>query len=1355
MWQRLPHFIKSLQQPSGGFFGFFIYGKSETMGNVYWALHTLYLLGELDKVNTNAVENWILSCRNEDGSYKEKPGGSADVCSTCFALLSLKILGETPPDLSASISYIVNAQQSDGGWDEPHAERLTHGTFLALWTLKEYNSLAQADVPKAIEFIKGLQADDGGFYENYFNEGNRIHATFSAIVSLEVFLNSITSIDSAKALQWLKNQQRNDGGFPGAGGYTFVAETAEAMITAKTLGQPNAIDYDAAYNYVISHYIEEGDIAYWKFWNDPSLDYTARSVFVYLGADAHSIYSVRAPRTQITSTDIQQAIDKGILWLINKQSLDGGWPEGGYGATRLYNTWWAMLALRSTQRDAKYSSAISKALDFIKKQAAGPEVIQLLILYGTPTSDPIIQKGINSILEKQNKDGSWGKNDNGEITAHHVWALALAGYSLTSDTIKKALNYIYTKQNTDGGWILPWTGTGDPGVTATIVTKLLLSGVPASDDHVQKALNYIKAKQKPSGGWQAADGYFYIEFTARCLTALSLSGEKLDSAPIQKGVSFLLTYRNTDGSFHNYVGNSATEIYVTADVLSSLGTILYGPVLPVTKKANEVKVRGYIISDPRHEVWSNRDIWYFDVGINEVLVDPTGSLHAGDKVFVEVHLHRGAQLTGFPKSGPKKGDYVEVYGYYFGELWAEQPSHYMKKIGAPKIDVELVDPSPPDGAKVTPPITFRARVTSNGQPVENAVVTFYMENGGTSYIGQSNIRTDSNGYVEVKNWDPKWDHEVTFRWWAEAWKEGYEKGASEKRTLTYILPIAPIALDACLALDELDKGLFNSAKKVDEKIKHFPIKVASSSISLLVSLLPIKITESKIVFMIDGTQISVRINDLIKFMIGRMLKISVEKVTEHVIEELAKDKGIVDLYLLGGSKETIVNVRKELMSLGVVLAKYSAVEKEEFINDLKTYISFVKNVGRSYSDEIDKIIIMHEEEVFAGNVLITAGSIGLMVIASSVSLPFTACIYIISGGYGVVTYFLDLKNEGDFAMTLINSWFSEVNDAIYHTNRIFNSLKYVVNKLEKKEPFPMIKYYFDKQNKLVWIENVGEVPVRIRAMYNATLMTDPLEQTYISPVQRYGGFAGEYELNPKERNTIPLIRPLPDETTKEWLKKATNFGLRVHEFGVYTVEYSESGENAFAIKLVPMSDTYEPYSFREKVESVFMKKGTAPGPVNNIVITLIEQEHKLHLRVYDVQGRYMGFNPEIESVEVNIPDSYYLDFGNMTMVILPREIQIQKVIVDSSKAKEVVEKYNLSVTVFNEGKVINSMTISSSIEKNTYKEYKVSLTSDLKPNIKEITPLPISVLISLGILIIIAIIIAIIMITIKRKTIIF
>jgi M6 family metalloprotease-like protein len=102
-----------------------------------------------------------------------------------------------------------------------------------------------------------------------------------------------------------------------------------------------------------------------------------------------------------------------------------------------------------------------------------------------------------------------------------------------------------------------------------------------------------------------------------------------------------------------------------------------------------------------------------------------------------------------------------------------------------RLEVRLIDPSPPNGSWSFPPLTFKAIVTSDGKPVSNALVSFFLTRGGiTLPMGQLHVKTDPAGYVEVKGWDPKWDRERTFVWWAEARKIGYEGSLSERREVT-------------------------------------------------------------------------------------------------------------------------------------------------------------------------------------------------------------------------------------------------------------------------------------------------------------------------------------------------------------------------------------------------------------------------------------------------------------------------------------------------------------------------------------------------------------------------------------------
>lgn len=54
--------------------------------------------------------------------------------------------------------------------------------------------------------------------------------------------------------------------------------------------------------------------------------------------------------------------------------------------------------------------------------------------------------------------------------------------------------------------------------------------------------------------------------------------------------------------------------------------------------------------------------------------------------------------------------------------------------------------------KFLPSIIFRVRITSNGKPVEGALVTFYRGNDENACISQ--VKTNSEGYAEVR-WNPK------------------------------------------------------------------------------------------------------------------------------------------------------------------------------------------------------------------------------------------------------------------------------------------------------------------------------------------------------------------------------------------------------------------------------------------------------------------------------------------------------------------------------------------------------------------------------------------------------------------------
>ena len=96
-------------------------------------------------------------------------------------------------------------------------------------------------------------------------------------------------------------------------------------------------------------------------------------------------------------------------------------------------------------------------------------------------------------------------------------------------------------------------------------------------------------------------------------------------------------------------------------------------------------------------------------------------------------------------------------------------------------EIELLEPV--NNATLVPPVRFLAKVLSNGESVKQIPLTFYIDNKSI------NLLTDSNGYAELKDWDPRLSEVTTVEWWVETIKNGCVT-RSEKRRLT-CLPLPP------------------------------------------------------------------------------------------------------------------------------------------------------------------------------------------------------------------------------------------------------------------------------------------------------------------------------------------------------------------------------------------------------------------------------------------------------------------------------------------------------------------------------------------------------------------------------------
>jgi VCBS repeat-containing protein len=97
-------------------------------------------------------------------------------------------------------------------------------------------------------------------------------------------------------------------------------------------------------------------------------------------------------------------------------------------------------------------------------------------------------------------------------------------------------------------------------------------------------------------------------------------------------------------------------------------------------------------------------------------------------------------------------------------------------ISLPALTITLI--SPPDSYTADSlPITLKAKVMSEGSPVEGARVTFIVEN-----IGQFPVLSDSNGYASYTIYKLE---SGEYNWYAEAEKEDYQSTKSQKWSFTY------------------------------------------------------------------------------------------------------------------------------------------------------------------------------------------------------------------------------------------------------------------------------------------------------------------------------------------------------------------------------------------------------------------------------------------------------------------------------------------------------------------------------------------------------------------------------------------
>lgn len=189
------------------------------MSGVYWALTSLYLLGyKLDeKMNTEEIVEWLLSCQDENGGFGGSVGHDPHIL---YTLSALQILALTnclhKVNFDKISSYIASLQQMDGSffgdkWGEVDT-RFSYCAVSALSIMGKLND-GTINLSNAMDYVGSCKNFDGGFGAV---PGAESHAgqIFCCVGALSIG-NSLELVDADLLGWWLAERQCDSGGLNG------------------------------------------------------------------------------------------------------------------------------------------------------------------------------------------------------------------------------------------------------------------------------------------------------------------------------------------------------------------------------------------------------------------------------------------------------------------------------------------------------------------------------------------------------------------------------------------------------------------------------------------------------------------------------------------------------------------------------------------------------------------------------------------------------------------------------------------------------------------------------------------------------------------------------------------------------------------------------------------------------------------------------------------------------------------------------------------------------------------------------------------------------------------------------------
>jgi len=133
-----------------------------------------------------------------EGGWGIAPGYASDTLHTALALQALHAAGQADASLSASVNYLLAAQNGDGGWGIARgAESNLYVTTQVMFTLVDYAGLfdVQGALDAGEDYLLARQNADGG----WGHDGSTIHETALAYLVLQALAVSPNDPDAARS----------------------------------------------------------------------------------------------------------------------------------------------------------------------------------------------------------------------------------------------------------------------------------------------------------------------------------------------------------------------------------------------------------------------------------------------------------------------------------------------------------------------------------------------------------------------------------------------------------------------------------------------------------------------------------------------------------------------------------------------------------------------------------------------------------------------------------------------------------------------------------------------------------------------------------------------------------------------------------------------------------------------------------------------------------------------------------------------------------------------------------------------------------------------------------------------------